>query len=498
MTAELWRMGAMELAAAIRGGTVTATEVIESHLQRITTVNPTVNAITETLESSALMAAREVDRQKTAGEQLGVLAGIPFTVKGSIDVAVSATTFGISVLKNALPAGDAPMVRRLRNAGAIPIGRTNLPDLSMRFHTSSQLYGETRNPWSQDCSPGGSSGGEGVALATGMCALGLGSDAGGSVRIPALFGGVSALKPSYGRFPSDRSIGPRDLTLASQWIPVEGVLARKIADLQCAFEVLAGVDACHPRVVPAPSEGPPLTRPMRVAVVPDPGSQGVHPSVRRAVERAADILQRTGYEPELSEMPRLDEAIETHGKLIMTEFQLAWPTLQRLLAPDARRYIEFSMAACPPADLAEYVRLTSAYQRIRRDWSQFLETFPLILAPVFTEVSVPSGYDIAGREEHEHVGRAMRMCAASSLVGVPAVCVPVGVDEGLPLGVQLIGPFYREDICFEAASIIERNTDALCPIDPRELKQRKPEHSAVAIASTVKGTMHREPDCFAE
>jgi len=358
-------------------------------------------------------------------------------------------------------------VRRLRNAGAIPIARTNLPDLSMRFHTTSQLYGETRNPWSAACSPGGSSGGEGVALATGMSPLGLGSDAGGSVRIPALFGGVTALKPTLGRLPSDRSLGPRDLTLASQLIPVEGILARTVADLECAFAIMAGPDSSDPRVVPAPLQGPSLNPNIRVAVVPDPGNEGVHPEVRRAVEHAADILQRAGYEPEITDVPRLSDAIEAYGKLIMTEFYQAWPMLQRLLAPDARRYIEFSMADCQPADLSEYLRFTSVYQGVRRDWCQFLERYPLILAPVFTEVAVPPAYDIAGPAEHKQVGKAMRMCAASSFVGVPAVAVPVGFHEGLPLGVQLIGQFYREDTCIAAAAIIESSMGEFRPIDPR-------------------------------
>jgi amidase len=467
MHLEPWQMSANEIASAINSRQCSATEVVKSHLRRIAELNPKVNAVTQVLEESALSAALALDRGRDGGKILGPLAGVPFSIKESIDVAGSPTTFGIRLLKDSIPPTDAPIVGRLRKGGAIPIARTNLPDLSMRFHTTSQLYGETRNPWSGACSPGGSSGGEGVALATGMSPMGLGSDAGGSVRIPALFAGVTALKPTFGRLPSDRRIGPRDVTLASQLIPVEGLLARTVEDLRTIFKIVAGPDPSDPRVVPAPLTGAPLEWPIRVAVISDPGDKGVAPAVARAVEHAAHILEQSGYKPEIATVPRLDDALETYGKLIMTEFHQSWPLLQRLLAPDARRYIEFSMAACAPADLAEYLRFTSVYQSVRRDWCEFLSRFPLILAPVFTEVAVPNAYDIAGPAEHERVGRAMRMCVASSLVGVPAVAVQTGFSEGLPLGVQLIGQFYREDTCLEAASIIENYFGAFRPIDPR-------------------------------
>jgi amidase len=420
-------MGALEIARSIAAGTVSASEVVESHLQRIAEVNPAVNAITRTLESEARAAAGEVDRRQAAGEALAPLAGVPFSIKESIDALNTPTTFGVPALRAAYPTCDAPIVRRLREAGAIPLARTNLPDLSMRFHTASQLYGHTRNPWAADLSPGGSSGGEGVALATGMSPLGLGSDAGGSVRIPALFGGVCALKPTYGRIPSSRTVGPPDLSFASQMIPVEGLLARSVEDLALALRIVSGPDPGDPRVVPAPISTEPVRAPLRVAVIPDPGGQGVHAAVKNAVSAAAEILRVAGHEPEYVEVPRLDEALDTHARLLMTEFSLAWPMLQRLLAPDGRRYIEYSMAGNRPAELHEYIGLTAKFDGIRREWCQFLDRYPLVLAPVFTELAVPVGFDIAGPEEHRRVGRAMRMCAVTSLVGVPAVSVPTTV-----------------------------------------------------------------------
>jgi amidase len=464
MENELWRLTANELANAISKGELGAVEVVRAYFARIATVNPKVNAITNILEESAIEAAREVDRKRLAGHELGPLAGVPFTVKENIDVAGSPTTHGVPALRHAMPSADAPIVERLRRAGAIPIGRTNLPDFSMRFHTSSQLYGDTINPWNPRFSPGGSSGGEGVALATGMSALGIGNDAGGSVRVPALFAGVAALKPSYGRFPGDRTVGPRDLTLSSQWIPVDGVLSRSVADLRVAFHILSGPDARDPRTVPAPLTGPPSNR--RVAVAPDPGGLGVHSTTRSAVEAAAAFLQEAGCSIEIVDVPRLQESLDAYSKLILTEFALVWPTLRRLLSPDGRRYIEFGMAQQAPVDLAEYVRLTAARQSIQRDWAQFLEQYSLLLGPIFTEPPVEPRFDVRGPEEHLLVARAMRLCTASSFVGVPAAAVPTSLVDGLPQGVQIIAGFYREDLCLDAAAVIEARCGRLTPMTP--------------------------------
>jgi len=400
------------------------------------------------------------------------LLGSPSTIKENIDVAGSATTHGVPALRGAVAPSDAPIVARLRQAGAIPFGRTNLPDLSIRFHTSSQLYGDTVNPWNPNLTPGGSSGGEGVALATGMSPLGLGNDAGGSVRIPALFGGVAALKPSYGRFPGDRSIGSRDLTLSSQWFPVDGVLARSIADLRAAFQVLAGPDARDPRTVPAPLWGPPLPQPIRVAAVPDPGELGVDPDARAAVELAARVLQDAGYVVETVDVPRLPEALEAYGHMIMTEFSQIWPVLERLLQPSGRRYIELSMTSRGPVDLAEYIRLTGVRYGIQRDWAEFFMKYPLVLGPVFTQQPGAAGSDAHDSEEHERIGKAMRLCTATSFVGAPAVAVPTGLANGLPQGVQIIAGLYREDLCLSAAAVIERGLGRPAPIEPRRGTQK--------------------------
>ena len=187
---ELCSKGAGELAGMIASGEVTSTEVVDAHLARIEEVNPDLNAVTVTLADEARAAAAAVDRAVAAGEPLGPLAGVPFTVKENIDVAGSATTWGVAALAGQIASTDAPMVARLREAGAIPLARTNLPDFAFRWDTESGRAGRTRNPWDPTRTPGGSSGGEAVALATGMTPLGLGNDLGGSLRVPSQMCGI--------------------------------------------------------------------------------------------------------------------------------------------------------------------------------------------------------------------------------------------------------------------------------------------------------------------
>ena len=248
---ELWRKGAVELAAMIRDREVSSREVVQAHLDRIEAVNPHLNAIVRLLADQALAAADAADRAVADGARLGPLHGVPFTVKENIDLAGTPTTQAIPALAEAVAPVDAPQVERLRAAGAIPLGRTNLPDFGLRVHTDSCLHGLTRNPWNPQRTAGGSSGGEAAALATGMSPFGLGNDLGGSLRNPAHCCGVASIKPSTGAVPAATVIPPEDYNISFQLMAVEGVLARRVADVRAAFTVIAGQHPRDPLSVPA-------------------------------------------------------------------------------------------------------------------------------------------------------------------------------------------------------------------------------------------------------
>ena len=198
---ELWSLSATDIAARVRSGTISATDVVTAHLERIDSVNPSVNAVVRRLDDSALQRASQIDADHAAGRPLGPLAGVPFSVKDNIDLAGNPTTHGTAAYAEVTPTMDAPIVERLRAADAIPIARTNLPDMGLRLHTDSSLHGRTNNPWSSEHTAGGSSGGDATALATGMSAIGLGNDLGGSLRNPATCCSIASLKPTFGRVP---------------------------------------------------------------------------------------------------------------------------------------------------------------------------------------------------------------------------------------------------------------------------------------------------------
>ncbi|GAA2710218.1 amidase [Actinoplanes palleronii] len=468
MADEMWRMTAVQQAAAVRTGEITATALLDQHLTRIAEVNPAVNAVTQVLADRAHQDAAAIDRRHAAGEEPGPLAGVPFTVKENIAVAGTPTTHGASRLRHLVAEADAPPVARLRAAGAIVIGHSNMPTLTLAgMHTRSDLFGDSVNPWDPTRTPGGSSGGDGVAVATGMATLGLGNDAGGSVRIPASFCGVTALKPTYGRMAADHRIGPDDPAWCAQTFVVDGPLARSVADLCTVFAVLAGADPRDPRALPVPLDGEPLPGPIRVAVVTDPGGLGVHPTVVAAIETAAGALQDSGYVVEpVPDVPRLPASLHAYQSLVMTEFAPLWPAIRGLLGPDAHRYIELGMAATPPVDVAEFLRLTGVRLSIQRSWGEFLQRYPLVLGPVFTQPPVAPGLESRDTAGRDLVTTAMRLCTATSFVGLPAVAVPTGVVDGLPTGIQLIGRPYREDTCLTAAAAIEHRLGILTPITP--------------------------------
>ena len=306
---ELWRMSATELAEAIRSRQVSSQEVIEAHLQRIEAVNGSINAVVIVMAEQALNAAKTADRAVADGADLGPFHGVPFTVKENIDVAGTPTTQGFKALTNAHPSRDAPIIERLKAAGAIPIGRTNLPSGAIRWHCESELWGATVNPWDRSRTPGASSAGEAAAIATGMSPLGLGNDGLGSLRHPAQCCGVSALKSTLGRIPHASTVEATDIaTIGMQLTQVNGPLARRVADLREAFDVMAGPTWRDPWTVPAPLRGPEPAKPVRVAVVLDPAGQGTAEQVQDGVRRAAHALEQAGYAVEELEPPGIDAA----------------------------------------------------------------------------------------------------------------------------------------------------------------------------------------------
>ena len=466
-TTELWRMSATELAGAIRSRQTSSLEVVEAHLRRIEEVNRAVNAVPVVLAEQALEAAKAADRAIAASGDRPPFHGVPFIIKSNIDVLGTPTTQGVKALANAYPTMDAPAVERMKAAGAIPIGRANMPNFAIRWHCESELYGATVNPWDRARTAGASSAGVAAALATGMSPLGLGNDGLGSLRHPAQCCGVCALKPTLGRIPDATTSGPGDWPIGMQLTGVQGPLARRVADLRAAFAVLAGPSWRDPWSVPAPLRGPEPAKPIRVALVLDPAGQGTAEQVRDGVRKAGRALEDAGYRVEEVEPPSVDVAAKTLLDMLNTpDIRAVWGMASQMMPPDTRQFLADFYAVAGDPDPVGAMQSFMIRHALLRAWGEFQETHLLIVAPISTDVPFNVGTDLSeGRVAYEI--QSMRMAMAVNALGLPAVALPVGIGDGLPQAVQVIGPRYREDLCLDAAAAIEQKVGILTPIDPR-------------------------------
>jgi amidase len=458
--AKLYERSATELAALIASREVSSREVVEAHLSRIAEVNGYVNAITVVLSESARAAADAADRTEISGP----LHGVPFTVKENIDCLDSATTHGVPRLEKSMPFSDAPIVARMKAAGAIPIGRTNLPEFGLRLSTDNPLRGRTLNPWSPHVTAGGSSGGEAAALATGMTPIGLGNDLGGSLRNPAFCCGVAALKPTMGRVPCAGSIPPLDFGFALQAMMVEGPMARSVADLRLGLSILAGRDRRDPRSVDAPLQGPAPAECKAALVTHIPGVE-LAPVIVSRIERAGEILARAGWRVEQAAPPELDKVNETWGRIISTDYQTMLPRFETMLT---RPVFEYMMRVCHRFDTAHIPNweIHATRSRLTRLWSAFFAEYPVVIGPTWTQPPWPYDADLQPQSGLALVLDTVRFITPANVLGFPALALPMGTVERLPTGIQIYADLWREDLCLAAAEIIEREVGRPAPIDP--------------------------------
>jgi amidase len=448
---------AAELARAIAARELSARAAVEAGLDRIEEVNGALNAVTVVLAGEALAAADAADAMLARGEPLPPLLGVPFTVKENIDVAQTVTTLG---MRGGVAAErDAPHIAHLRAAGAIPLARTNLPDLALRWHTDNALHGATVNPWDASLSPGGSSGGDAVALASGMAAFAVGSDYGGSLRVPAALAGVYALRPTPGRIAQAFGVPP---LMSRQLMATDGPLARRAEDLGPLLAAMARPDPRDPRFTPASGAEP---GPGPVALV---LADTADPAVAEGLHRAAAALTAAGYDVVESEAPRLEQTAQLWLDLVGFEVRLG--ALQRLRdegSEGTRDSAEALFGLARPLDGDGYARALGERHVLAAEWGALLDRDRLILGPVSTCAPWPVGHDLGGAEALRDQWWGFRLTVATSCLGLPAVSVPAGLDgRGLPVGVQVVAPRWREAALLAAAEAIESGL-GMRPSEPR-------------------------------
>jgi len=468
VTEELWQRDATDLAALIAAGDVSACEVIDAHLDRIDHVNNHCNAITMVLADEARSAAATADAMVSAGDPLGPFHGVPCTIKENVDVVGTPTTQGLRSFADLVAPSDAPLVERLRIAGAIPIGRTNLPELGLRITTDNPLHGLTRNPWHPDRTAGGSSGGEASAIATGMSPLGLGNDIGGSLRNPAFCCGITSIKPTHGRLPSYSAFNhDQNPALASQVMRTDGPMARSVADLCTAMEVLHGRDPRDARsvtvpLINSPADGIALSR--QAAVVRSIPGVNLHPSVIDGVDRAATALANAGWEITETAPPDLAYCSEVWAYLLAADIGVMMDVARPLLSTELGAVLDELAERFSPSGMAPTV-VHQETARLGREWGLFFVDHPVLIMPSWTRPQPEHGFDLIPENSDDTID-LMRFITPPNLLGLPSVAVPVGVADGLPQGVQCVADRWRDDLALAAASDVEAALGTLTPIDP--------------------------------
>ena len=467
MNGALWQWSACELARAIAVREISSREAVESCLARLERINPRINAVVDVLADEALAAADRADEVTVRGDPLGALHGVPVTIKINVDYEGRATTNGVVAFKDRIAACDSPPVANWRKAGAIIVGRTNVPAFSARFFTDNALYGRTFNPWAPDRTPGGSSGGAAAAVATGIGALAHGNDRAGSIRYPAYACGVCGLRPTIGRVPTFASGGPQEATLTTQLTHVQGPLARTIEDLRLGLRTMAARDPRDPWWVPAPLDDELPLSPFRVALFIPPASARADDAVVSAIKTAASWLQDAGCEVEEASPPRLQEAAELFFSLIKTEEKAGTTKAIEEFGDDAlRRARASTMAAAAEMDFEGYVRAFARRASMLREWQLFFERFALLLMPISYRLPLPIDFDQRGDQAVKEMLDAHQPMLAISSLGLPGLAVPTGIADGVPVGVQLVAGRFQEELCLSAGAMIENNLAKTTPIDP--------------------------------
>lgn len=458
---DLWFKSAHELAAAVRSRQLSPVELMEACLQRIEEVNPILNAFIAMRPEEALADARSTADRIARGEEVGPLAGLPFGVKELEDAEGFPSTHASVPFKDNWPERDSVQVERLKNAGAILLGKTNAPEFGYTAFTKNLLFGVTRNPWNPERTPGGSSGGTSAAIASGMVPLATGSDGGGSVRIPACYTGCFGLKPTYGRVPR----GPFQMLPWSDTI-CYGPITRTVRDAAMHMDAVVGHHPADPDSLPHPGISyvetlKQLPSKLRIAWSPTLGYARVQPDVRREVEQAVAVFEKLGHDVEELEGGFPDPGLQW-AQVAGTE------TYAQITDLVEEHRSEFGRGFLQGVERAGRVtpKRYGAAQRARADLVNYLwrlfERYDLLMTPTLPT----EAFDARGKwmSEVEIDGKLIKnplqvvaFTYPFNLSRHPAATVRAGLtDSGLPCGLQIVGPYHREELVLQASYAYEQ------------------------------------------
>jgi amidase len=449
----------------LQSGEVSAVEAVRASIDRMQAVNPSLNAVVTDLSESALKRAAALD---AATGPKGPLHGVPITIKINIDQQGQASSNGVVAFKDLVAPGDAPLVKNLLDAGAVVIGRTNVPEFSRRCETDNPLFGPTWNPWGKHVSAGGSSGGAGSAVAAGIGALAHGNDIGGSLRFPAAGNGVVTVKPGVGRVAVYNPSQTAERGILAQQMSAQGLLARSARDLHLSMPAMVAPDARDPFHVPLPWRGPAVDGPIKVGFSREALDLPLHPEVEKALLDARAALVEAGYVVEEIAPPSLREIAFEGRQALMTEsYHLMADDIAKYGSPAIAGVFEQNYRRTPAVGMQEMLQMLARRTFYARQWSVLMDDYPLFLSPFFPQPFYAPGRDAEGPEGlRETIGQG-HWSTLGNYLGLPAGNVPARLGafaEGpKPIGVQILGRRWREDLVVDAMVAIEDRLGTLSP-----------------------------------
>jgi amidase len=441
----------------LRSGEVSVMELAEAHIRQIERLNPVLNALVDFDPDRVREQALRLD---AISSRPGPLHGLPVTIKSSIATAGYHCEIGSTIHRGEIPEEDAPVVTRLRASGALILGTTNCPEFLMAYETDNLLHGQTRNPWDLERSPGGSSGGESAAIAACMSAAGLGSDSGGSVRLPAHFTGICSLKPTPGRVPGRGHLPPCVGPFST--LGAIGPMARTIADVSLMFETISGQDDCDPAGAPVGLRRPSLAdmRAQTIGYFEDDGLVPVTQETRAAIQDSVRVLREAGFRVE----PFRPRTLELLRKLWWKFFvrcgaMFYAPTIrgkESQLSPIFREFLSIA-AVDGPMDGVELLDAWAELDLLRSRTLSEMRSYPVLLCPVASIPAFRHGerkWVVEGREV-EYLD-AVRHTQWWNVLACPAAVVPVGRSpKGLPIGVQVVARPWEDEVALGAAAVLD-------------------------------------------
>ncbi len=448
-----------EITKSIRAKEISPVEVVAAHLERAEALHPKINAFVHLNAQAALEKARNAEMAVVRGHALGALHGVPVTVKSCIDVEGWPCPAGSVLRRDYVAQHDATLVARLKAAGAIILGSTNTPEFLMAYETDNLLTGKTSNPWDLSRSAGGSSGGEAAAIAAGCSMGGVGSDGGGSIRVPAHFCGICGLKPTPGRIPATGHF-PAGAG-AFSWIGVVGPMARTIADVRALFKIMAGADPGDALAAPVPMRvvADAELKGLRIGVLESDALGKVDPETNAALQKAANSLATQGFFVEPFPLYGLERAIELwwffFGPAIEHLFRPTVAGQEDNLSPIFRDYLQFARPETP-VTLDALLAACAERDLLRAEILMQMRDVPILLSPVSSTTAFPHGEGTWRPGAEQCYRDTMRFSQWLNLVGFPGASVPVAVSaQGLPIGVQVIGRPHEEELVLAVAEQIE-------------------------------------------